>query len=447
MTSRGNIDFRTDLRSQTFSGPSIGSGAPRATVRRRVGGALQRALQFSCLILAYGSLSLSGCAQSPISDSVRADDKPHDNDKVQADDKRHEEKRPMVRVHVFDRNGKLVGPVESPKIDLTQMEWERRLTKEQFRILRAQGTERAFCGTLLDNHKEGVYSCAACGLPLFASNSKFNSGTGWPSFFQPIAKENVIKRSDNSLGVDRTEILCARCGGHLGHVFEDGPRPTGLRFCLNSESLKFTDHDKLATLADPAAEQGGTAADVIKDGKATAIFAGGCFWCTEAAFEQLKGISDVESGYAGGSKETANYERVCGGDTGHAEAIRVTYDPKQIGYAQLLDAFFNAHDPTTLNRQGNDTGTQYRSAIFYANEAQKRAAEAKIKHLTETKAFPDPIVTSLEPLKEFFPAETYHQDYAKKHPNQPYIAGHALPLAERVREKLPELVKPEEKKP
>ena len=390
------------------------------------------ALELLCLLLVYGSLGLSGCGQSSLDENV------------QAADKRQQEKHPMVRVKVFDRSGKLVGPFETPKMELTTAEWERRLTKDQFHILRSQGTERAFCGTLLDNHKDGVYTCAGCGLPLFTSDAKFNSGTGWPSFFQPIAKENVVERADDSLGVHRMEINCARCDGHLGHVFEDGPRPTGLRFCLNSESLKFVDKTKLATLADPLAEQKVGGEPTLKDGQAMAVFAGGCFWCTEAAFEQLKGITDVESGYAGGSKETANYERVCSGDTGHAEAIRVTYDPKQISYDRLLDAFFNAHDPTSLNRQGNDVGTQYRSAIFYTSESEQKAARAKIKHLTETKAFPDPIVTSLEPLREFYPAETYHQDYAKKHPNQPYIAAHALPLAEKVREKLPELVKPEE---
>jgi peptide methionine sulfoxide reductase msrA/msrB len=352
----------------------------------------------------------------------------------------------MVRVKVFDHKGKLVGPVEMPKTELSTAEWERRLTKDQFHILRAQGTERAFCGTLLDNHKDGVYTCAGCGLPLFASDSKFNSGTGWPSFFQPIAKENVIEHRDDAYGMQRTEILCARCDGHLGHVFEDGPRPTGLRFCLNSESLKFTDKDKLATLADPAAEPKASASSSSTNGAATAVFAGGCFWCTEAAFEQLKGVTDVVSGYAGGSKETAEYEQVCSGNTGHAEAIRVTYDPKQISYDRLLDVFFNAHDPTELNRQGNDVGTQYRSAVFYANENEERAARAKIKQLTEKKAFPDPIVTTLEPLKGFYQAEAYHQDFAQKHPGQPYIAAHAIPLVCKVRDKLPDLIKPEAKK-
>lgn len=395
----------------------------------------RRPLELCCLILVYGSFGLSGCAQPSLDEQVQAAD-----EKRSARGKGHQEKHQMVQVRVFDHQGKLVGPIEVPHLDLSTAEWERRLTKEQFHILRAQGTERAFCGTLLDNHKEGIYTCAGCGLPLFSSDAKFNSGTGWPSFFQPVAKENVIERHDTSHGMDRFEILCARCGGHLGHVFDDGPRPTGLRFCLNSESLKFTDKDKLATLADPAADT------TKKDTKATAVFAGGCFWCTEAAFEQLKGVSDVESGYAGGAKESANYERVSNGDTGHAESIRVTYDPRQISYDQLLDAFFNSHDPTQLNRQGNDVGNQYRSAIFYANEHEEQAARAKIKRLTETKAFPDPIVTSLEPLKAFYPAETYHQDYAKKHPTQPYVATHALPLAEKVREKMPNLVKPEDGK-
>ena len=165
------------------------------------------------------------------------------------------EKQGMVQVYVYNEQGKLVGPVESPKLVLSDKEWRDRLTLKQYKILRSKGTEQAFCGTLLDNKKEGVYTCAGCGLPLFSSDAKFHSGTGWPSYFQPIAKENVIERPDNSYGMVRTEIECARCDGHLGHVFDDGPAPTGLRFCLNSESLTFTDADKLAKLADPAAAQ------------------------------------------------------------------------------------------------------------------------------------------------------------------------------------------------
>jgi methionine-R-sulfoxide reductase len=159
----------------------------------------------------------------------------------------------MVRVQVFDRNGQLVGPVELPRVELSDAEWQKRLSPEQFRVLRSSGTERPFCGLLLDNKRTGVYSCAGCGLPLFRSDAKFNSGTGWPSFFQPIAKENVRERTDSSHGMTRVEINCARCDGHLGHVFPDGPPPSGLRYCLNSESLKFTPSEELASLADPAA--------------------------------------------------------------------------------------------------------------------------------------------------------------------------------------------------
>src|SRR5262245_17198644 len=173
----------------------------------------------------------------------------------------------------------------------------------------------------------------------------------------------------------------------------------------------------------------------------TAVLAGGCFWCTEAAFEQLEGVLDVTSGYTGGSAGSANYRAVCGGDTGHAEAIRITYDPVKITYDRLLDVFFDAHDPTQLNRQGNDIGTQYRSTIFYASDDQKTVAEAKIRSLNEKRYFPRPIVTKLEPLGEFYPAEDYHQDYARLNPEQPYIQAVSIPKGCKVREKHAELIR------
>ena len=347
----------------------------------------------------------------------------------------------MVHVHVFNRQGQLVGPVEAKPVTLSDSQWKQRLTPEQYRVLRSKGTERAFCGTLLDNKKSGVYSCAGCGLPLFSSDAKFNSGTGWPSFFQPIAAENVREIADHSHGMTRIEIVCARCEGHLGHVFPDGPPPTGQRHCLNSESLVFTPMENLASLADPTADQVGSSSTEGKPATATAVFAGGCFWCTEAAFEQLAGVSDVESGYIGGSRESANYQAVCTGSTGHAEAIRITYDPRQISYDQLLDVFFDAHDPTQLNRQGADIGTQYRSAIFAGSDQEKQAAQAKIKKLNAAGKFPRPIATTLEPLSEFFPAEDYHQGYAQQHPDQPYIQSQALTKACKVREKHPRLIR------
>jgi len=157
-------------------------------------------------------------------------------------------------VKVFNRAGQLVGPVATPRVVKTDAEWRATLTSTQFQIARSKGTERPFCGTLLDNKRSGVYSCVCCGLPLFASGAKFNSGTGWPSFFQAVAAENVITHEDRSSGMVRTEILCARCDAHLGHVFDDGPPPSGFRYCVNSESLTFTDQNDLAKLTDPAAD-------------------------------------------------------------------------------------------------------------------------------------------------------------------------------------------------
>lgn len=351
----------------------------------------------------------------------------------------------MVSVRVFNDKGELVGPLSMPKVIKSDALWQKQLTPDQYRITRNKGTERAFCGTLLDNKKEGVYSCVCCGLPLFSSNAKFNSGTGWPSFFQPIAPENVTENHDGSHGMVRTEILCTRCDAHLGHVFDDGPKPTGQRHCLNSESLTFRPAEDVKKLADPFLDsvkpqaavkaKGGSDGSSSSSTRATAVFAGGCFWCVEAVFEELDGVIEVVSGYAGGTKETANYTAVSTGRTDHAEAVQIVYDPSRISYEKLLEVHFATHDPTQLNRQGNDHGPQYRSAIYFANDQERQLAQAFIDDLNNAKVFSKPIVTTLEPLTQFYPAEAYHQNYVCTNPNQSYVQGVALPKVAKVREK------------
>ncbi len=277
------------------------------------------------------------------------------------------------------------------------------LTDEERRILLDHGTEAAFCGTLLDNKKEGTYVCRLCELPLFSSDAKFTSGTGWPSFYQPVSKGHLSYIEDNSYGMQRVEIRCARCDGHQGHVFDDGPKPTGLRFCLNSASLKFYEKgDQMPEAAQPIETE-------------TAYFAGGCFWGVEDRFQHLDGVIDAVSGYQGGHVENPTYKQVCYTDTGHAESVRVVFDPKTISYEELLEKFFEFHNPTQLNRQGPDVGTQYRSAIFPATDEQKAKAEAFIKTQNEKGRWAGRVVTKVEPMAPFYEAEEYHQDYNAKH--------------------------------
>lgn len=175
-------------------------------------------------------------------------------------------------------------------------------------------------------------------------------------------------------------------------------------------------------------------------GEQTAVIAGGCFWGIEAVFKHVKGVIGATSGYSGGGAKTAYYDMVSAGETGHAESVQITYDPSQISYGQLLKVFFSvAHDPTQLNRQGPDTGTQYRSAIFYSNEEQKRIAQGYIAQLNQAKVFASSIVTQVVALDSFYKAEAYHQDYAARHPNEPYIRFHDLPKVENLRKEFPDL--------
>lgn len=296
-----------------------------------------------------------------------------------------------------------VTPLTEARIE----ELAKKLSPEDARVILKKGTEPAFCGTLTDNKKEGVYVCRLCGLPLFSSTSKFNSGTGWPSFFSPFDKDHVAYERDSGFGMDRVEILCSRCGGHLGHVFEDGPKPTGLRYCVNSVSLDFVENgEEMPAASRPIATE-------------TAYFAGGCFWGVEDRFQQVPGVINAVSGYMGGRVESPTYKQVCYEETGHAETVHVVFDPKRVTYRQLLERFFKFHDPTQLNRQGPDHGTQYRSAIFVTDEAQEKDAKAFIGEQQKSERFKGrAVVTQVVGVKQagrFWEAEEYHQDYHVKH--------------------------------
>lgn len=294
------------------------------------------------------------------------------------------------------------NPAPDCVVKKTDEQWRDQLTNEQYQITRLKGTESSFSSEMCHLFEPGIYACVCCDTLLFNADEKFDSGTGWPSFTQPITENAIAYFSDSTHGMRRIEALCNTCQAHLGHVFQDGPEPSGLRYCINAISLK-----KVAT------------------GIEKATFGGGCFWCTEALFLQLKGVNTVESGYSDGEIVNPTYKDVCTGNSGHAEVVQITFDPREISYLDLLKIHLSTHNPTTLNQQGADKGTQYRSIILTHNEEQHSIAEQVLLEM-ET-VYEQPIVTAIKPFKSFFKAEEYHQDYYKNNSAEPYCQAVIVP--------------------